>query len=82
MITLRELVTCLIAGGVLIVFGLVPSLFQGLAEGIRNFVDALSSPFQARQQRNEQIETPRLWLVGVGLALIVASVLGYTSAGT
>jgi hypothetical protein len=81
-ITFRELLICLVTGGVLVFFSLVPNLFQQLAEGlrdgVRNFRDSLSFRFPNQPNRYDRIETPRWWLAGSGVALIVASVLGYT----
>jgi hypothetical protein len=77
--TPHELVTGVLAGCVLIVFGLVPGLFQGLVEGVQNFRDSLSSIFPiAPQYRSgyENLQPPR-WMAGVGAALTVLTVLGY-----
>lgn len=81
MITLRELMIGLAAGSVLILFGLVPRIFQGLAEGVRegvcNFKDSFLPSFPGRPRDYEQIHTPRWWLAGLGAALIAITVLAY-----
>jgi hypothetical protein len=75
-ITLRELALGLSSGAILVLFALVPSLFRGLAEGLRNHLNAM---FPDEASGNEPIEAPRLWLAGMGFAVIVLTVFGYTT---
>jgi hypothetical protein len=77
----RQFGFVIIFGGVLIALGLVPGLFQGLQDGIRNFSASLTSPFPAvPAHRRDYEKLPRpLWLAVVGLALILISLLTYKS---
>jgi hypothetical protein len=63
-------------GSVLIVFGLVPGLFQELAEGVRDFGDRLSSRFPGPSRPHAQFNQPR-WLAAIGVAVIAATLLAY-----
>lgn len=68
-----------VSGGVLMLLGLVPGLFQGLTDGIRSVDDLLSSrrpmgmPFR---RESEKLVQPT-WLAGLGATLIVLAMLGY-----
>lgn len=75
--TLGDLVPCVVTAGVLILFGLVPGLFQKLTEAVRNFSDMLLSPFPSRPRSYEQARKPNWGLAGFGMAAIVAMVLAY-----
>lgn len=81
----HDVVIGVIAGCVLIVFGLVPGLFhglvQGLTEGIRNFHDSVFFQLPMSSTRHTEYDKlPRpIWLAGLGAALIVLSVLAYVS---
>ena len=79
MITLKQVMIGVVSGGVLVMFGLVPGLLQGLGEAIYNFRDLLSSLFPSQPHRYDPIRQSRL-LAGLGLALIVATLLAYISA--
>jgi hypothetical protein len=83
-ITPGEFTLGLTAGMALIFFALSPDLFQRLAEEVRdatgNFSAALFPLFSKRTPHYEPIRTPRLWLAGMGIALIALSVLTAFSA--
>jgi hypothetical protein len=81
----KDLVSAFIIGGILIALGMVPGLFQRLSqrvqEAIENFSALISSPYllpHSRQRESEKLSQP-LWLAGVGLALILLSLLAYRS---
>ena len=74
-ITLNEVVVGVLSGCALIVFGLVPGLFQAVASGIWNFHDSLSGSFPS-PHRMEEIRQP-VWLAGLGVALSAATLLAY-----
>jgi len=74
-----DVVVGVVTGCALIVFALVPGLFHGLTEGVRNFANSMFSPFAtgpAPETGYENAHGP-LWLAGLGIALIMLSVLGY-----
>jgi len=75
-------VSAIVVGSVLIALGLVPGLFHGLEDGIRNFADTLRSPFPiSRTNHTEYDKLPRpLWLSALGTALIALSLLAYWSS--
>jgi hypothetical protein len=77
----REVMICVLSGCVLVVFGLVPGLFQRLEEGIRNFHDQVSSGFAVSPPRYTEYDKLRrpIWLAGLGALLIVVGVLAYVS---
>jgi len=81
-----ELTRVVFVGLVLIALGVAPGLFQrliqGLIHGIQNFRQSLSSRFPMNLAHAHPVPdcSPRpLWLAGVGLTLIVVSVLAYLS---
>jgi hypothetical protein len=74
----HQVVIGLSAGFVLILLGLVPGLFQGLVEGVRNFSDALCSRFPSPSCSYARIYQPR-WLGLLGAALIAATLLAYSA---
>jgi hypothetical protein len=78
-VTLNHVLVGVVSGSILIVFGVVPGLFQELREFVRNFCDSLSSPFPIPSRRHDQTRQPT-WLAGLGLALIAATVAAYLSA--
>jgi hypothetical protein len=61
-------------GVILIVLGLVPGLFQGLTDGVRNALESFSSPLRNRLHGDVRIREPQ-WLAGVGIALIAAAII-------
>ena len=75
----RDLATALMIGGVLIALGLVPGVSERVQDGIQNFRDSLCSPFPARfPHQTDYDNLPRpLWLAGVGLAVILVSLVAY-----
>jgi hypothetical protein len=73
-IDLNHLAIAVLTGAVLIVFGLVP----GLSQGVHNLGRLLSSQFPSPYDPDEQSDQP-IWLAGVGAALIAAAVLAYLS---
>lgn len=77
---LHEVLIGVLSGSVLVVFGLVPGLFEGLSEGVRNFNDSVSfgSPMRPRRY-TEHYHRRHVWLAGLGAALIALSVLAYFS---
>jgi len=77
-IGLRQLVLGLSMGSVLLVFGLVPGLFQGLTEAVRNYGDRLSGRFPSPSRGPAQFDQPR-WLAAIGAALIAVTLLAYVS---
>jgi hypothetical protein len=77
----HELMIGVLTGCVLVVFGLVPGLSYGLTEGVRNFLDLVSSGLPVSPPRHteyDKLERP-IWLAGLGAVLIVLSVLAYLS---
>jgi hypothetical protein len=63
------------------IFGLVPSLFNNLIEGVRNFGDSVMSRMPMRQTRRlgrEEIQRP-VWMVLLGVLFVVMSLLNYFS---
>ena len=77
MLTPSQVITGLVGGCVLIVFGLVPGLFDGLAEGVRNFSNSLTSPFHHHHPRRHEPTHPPIGLALLGCALILLTLLGY-----
>jgi hypothetical protein len=75
----RDLVTVLVIGCAFIALGFVPGVFQRLIDGVQNFRDSLISPFPSGFHHQPDYDSlPRpLWLAGLGLALIIMSVLAY-----
>ena len=71
----------ILTGCLLVVFGLVPGLFQSLVEGmlsaIHRLLDQITSGLPTPMEY-APIQKPT-WLVGLGALLIVLSVLGYLS---
>ena len=67
-----------VIGAFLIALGLIPGLFQGFVDGVRNFVSLWSSEFQAQSCPPERIDQPA-WLVAVGTALMTLTILAYLS---
>ena len=76
--TLHDVMIGVLSGCVLIVFGLVPGLFQGLTEGVRNLLNSVSSPLPTKPRRDKSYDRP-ISLAGIGATLIVLSVLAYLS---
>jgi hypothetical protein len=77
----HELVVGLLTGCLLIIFGLVPSLFHNLIAGVQNFRDSVMSGMPMRDTRrieSEQIRRP-VWMVLLGVAFVVMSLLNYFS---
>ena len=77
MLTPDQVITGLLAGFVLIAFGLVPGLFDGLSEGVRNFSNSLTSPFHHPHPRRHEPTHPPMGLALLGGALILLTLLGY-----
>lgn len=72
----RELTILFMAGITLVIVGMVPSLLDRLQERIQNFSASFPSPFPRRLPQAEFEKHPvRLWLVAIGLALILTSLL-------
>lgn len=72
----------IVMGCMCLVFALVPNLFHGLMDGIRNFRDSLAPGLPMRPLRrmgHEDLDRP-LWLVAVGALLIVLSFVEYLVA--
>ncbi len=77
----HEVIVGVLTGSVLIVFGLVPGIFQGLTDGTQNYLDLFSSRLLMRPPRHagyNRVERP-IWLAGLGVALIVLILLAYMS---
>jgi hypothetical protein len=77
-----DLMVGVLTGGLLIVFGLVPGLFYGLVEGIRNFNNSLSSSYWARapQESGSANRQGPFWLAGLGGGLILLTLAGYLTS--
>jgi hypothetical protein len=79
-IDVRQVVIGVSMGSVLLVFGLVPGLFQGLVEGVRNVLasfqsgNLLSPRFLVHPARQAQFGQP-ISLAATGAALIVLTLL-------
>lgn len=72
----RELTILFAAGITLVTAGFIPSLLDGLQEGIQNFSASLSSALPWRRPSIKPEKHPvRLWLAAIGLALILISIL-------
>lgn len=74
----QEAVTAVVSGCALIALGIVPGLFRGLEERVRNLLETFSASFAVRGwQRTERAtsETP-VWLAVVGLALLAVGLFG------
>jgi hypothetical protein len=77
----HEFVGGLLTGCLLMIFGLVPSLFHKLIEGVQNFRDSVMSGMSMRHTRRierEQIQKP-VWMVLLGVVFVVMSLLNYFS---
>ena len=75
MIDLGHLVMAVCAGIVLIVFGLVPGLFQDLVQGIRNFENSLTSRYRSAAVPDDVGQPAGLAVVGA--IIIAAAVVAY-----
>ena len=73
-----EIAGALAAGCVLIAFGLIPGLLDGVMEGIRNIQSLLESGYMLRPAEPAQPSRP-LWLVGLGVIALLLAALGYVS---
>ena len=71
--------TGVLSGAVMIVIGLVPGLFQGLAEGVQNLGSLLSARFPSPFQRRAEFRQP-IGLAVLGAAWIGLSVVAYLSS--
>lgn len=88
--TPHEVTTGLVCGSVLIIVGLVPSLFWrrlagDLAIGIQNFRDSISSgwpssdwPRRSPVPTDTERKSP-VWLAGLGALVITLTLLSYLS---
>lgn len=65
-----------VSGCILIVFGLVPGLFQDLADGVRRYSDSFTAGFPTSPRLYTPIRRPR-WLAGLGFLLIVLTIVAY-----
>jgi hypothetical protein len=75
----NQLIIGVLSGSILIVFGLVPGLLQGLTQGVRNFSDILlSSRFPPPSYPRTEVQPPG-WLAPAGITLVAATVLAYLS---
>lgn len=74
MIHANELATGMVCGCLLMLFGLVPDLFNRLVEGVRS-VQEFTTPGRSR---HVPVKQPA-WLAGVGALLITATLLAYFS---
>jgi hypothetical protein len=81
-IDLRQVATGVVIGTMLLVFGLVPGLFQGFADGVRRALESfqngnlLAVRFHSHPSRDVEASQPR-WLAGIGAALIAGTLIGY-----
>jgi hypothetical protein len=67
-----------LAGCVLILFGIMPGLFQSLVEGVQTSGALLRDPLARRPTIPEPIQQP-VWLAGLGAALIIFTLLAHLS---
>ncbi len=67
-----------VSGAFLIAIALIPGLFQGVVEGVHNYVSFWSSEFRTRSRPMDTVDQPR-WLAGLGALLITLTVLAYFS---
>jgi hypothetical protein len=83
-IDLRQVAIGVFMGTMLIVFGLVPGLFQGFAEGVRRALESfqngnlLAVRFHVQPSRHVAVSQPR-WLAAIGAALIAGTLFAYLS---
>lgn len=70
-----------LTGCALIVFGVVPGLLENLTDGVRNLSNSVSNQFltRAADRRARRKLAQPTWLAGLGVALIVLTILGYTA---
>jgi hypothetical protein len=82
-----DVIIGVLSGAVLIVFGMVPGLFHGLMEALRNFENSLSSgwptilshrvtPWWSQRGTEYPLQRP-IWMVGLGVAFIVLTLVAY-----
>jgi hypothetical protein len=71
---LTHIANGLVTGSVLILFGLVPGLFQEFAEGVHSYVALLSSRPSSLPHSYDRFRQP-VWLAAIGVALIAAALL-------
>jgi len=76
-LTTSQIVSGLVAGCVLIVFGLVPGPFQRLSEGVRNFSSTLYSPFPHHARRHAGEAHQPVGLAVLGVAMLLLTMLGW-----
>ena len=75
---LHEVMIGVLTGAVLVLFGLVPGLIEGLSQGVRNFNDSVSFGSALGPRRYTQHHCRRhTWLAGLGAVLIALSVLAF-----
>jgi hypothetical protein len=75
-IDLNQVATGVLMGSLLIAFGLVPGLFQELADRVSNCADLLSSRFPIPSHSRVEFRQPR-WFAGLGAVLIAVTLLAY-----
>ncbi|MEO7143755.1 MAG: hypothetical protein ABI165_09670 [Bryobacteraceae bacterium] len=77
----HEIMTGILTGCVLVVFGSVPGLFSNLVEAVRNFSHSISSGLPLSLPHHPEYTKVRrpIWLAWLGAALIVLSILAYLS---
>ena len=75
-IGLDQLMIGVVWGALLIAIGLIPRLFQGLVEGVHNYVSLSSSEFRGRSQPVDTVDQPT-WLAGLGAVIVALTVVAY-----
>ena len=76
MIGVRQVVLGLMMGAVLIAFGMIPGLFDGVAEGLRNLDQRRH--FHVPTRTPIPVDPPR-WFAVAGVALIALALTAYFS---
>ena len=77
----QEVSVGICTGFLLIALGVTPGLFWGLTDGIRNYLELISSGSPAGPPRHHEVDarTTPTFLAGLGATLMVVTVLIYFS---
>jgi hypothetical protein len=77
MIGPKQLIIALLWGGLLILIGLVPGLFQNLVEGVHRYRDFLLGSFEGSMRREPDDVQQPAWLMVLGSAIILIALAAY-----